>query len=181
MVAIGAIGMSGCGLWDAATRAPQLTLRCAPQEDGTLRFELQTVGINTISVLFMWSEATGEPLWGFFDGGGIKPQDLRTFTYGVLPQEVRGHSSSWIIKVFPGNKTPRPILTGEDFIVYVDYQYDRVGPCVGYSSYRFGAASDSFGTRTGRLDKNVLAPPAVSKAIAEVMSNEFDRGLLPEK
>lgn len=115
---------------------------CAPE--GRLLIQLKARGINTIRTLLVSSESKAEPLW--FVKLVREPADLKTITYGEVPQVREGHLH-WhrIRQVFPRDTTPRQMAPGERFFVTVSYQYDTAfppAPCGGTRDFAFQMGAD---------------------------------------
>jgi hypothetical protein len=164
-VASYAIWVVGCGLQNRLIVRPKVSLNCSLQQDGSLVFELQEERMGAIDQVAIWSETTGEPLWGFAVAPRpVEPANLRTFMYGKAPQ-VPDLPVVRRVKTYPPKNKPRPIAPMERFIVEVFYQYDTFGgPAVGRTCFYFDAPRDSPAKITGRMGGSKVMPAAFLEA-----------------
>jgi hypothetical protein len=159
------VWLAGCGLPQWLAGPPKIALYCVPQKDGSLVFDLQAGGTNSIYKIVILSQSTGEALWGLeFDRTPIASADFRTFEYGKTP---RVPDDPWLrsVKVYPAKGKPRPIGPLEGFIVIVDYQYDSIaGACANATCLYFDALQGSTAKRKGRIGSHVVIPEPVWEA-----------------
>jgi hypothetical protein len=153
------MGLSGC-------RGPahNVSLSCQPKGDGSLQFTFSSQNINGVFQFVCWSESKAEPLWAFRSLGWIKPNEMQTMTYGVLPK-VASPDGIGLKQVFPRkNAKTRAIQPGEQFVVLIAYQYDAAAaPCVGFNTSYFAVEQDRSikSLRSGMGFPNM--PPEVGK------------------
>ena len=159
------VWLASCGVPRWLVAPPKIALNCSPQPDGSLLFELQAERAHSVDQVVIWSETTGEALWGFeIAHTPVDPAVLKTFTYGLAPQ-VPDQPSLRTVKLYPPKGKPRPIGPLERFIVKVEFQYDTDwGPAAGHTYFYFDALQGSSAKITGRIGSSKVMPAAFLEA-----------------